>query len=113
MNKKIEVGQLIEVDSEAAFVSMIYPDQKNKKIEVVYLQNGFKYIFVDAYRKDGEWHFISPPPHGGYADVLPRLKPFVEALRVFHHQKKPPATKKAPYLRRARACSLRSRRKLT
>ena len=107
MNQKIEIGQLIKVDSEDTCISIIY---SNQKIEVVYLQSGIKYIFVDAYEEDGKWHFISPPPHGGYADGVPRLKRCVEALRVFHHLKKPRATKKVPYPRRGPTRPLRSRR---
>ena len=95
---EIEVGQFIKVDSDDAFISMIYHGQTNK-IEVVYLQHGFKPIFTDAYWENGQWHFASPPPHGGYADGVPRLRRYVEALQALHLPKKPRATKKEPYQR--------------
>jgi hypothetical protein len=110
MNQKLDVGQLINVDSEDAVVSMIYPDQEAAKVEVVYLQNRVKYIFVDVYQENDEWHFVSPAPHGGYADGVPRLRRFVEILRVLHHRKRPPATRKESYPPRGPKRPLRSRR---
>lgn len=78
----IQTGQRIHVSGNEALVSKIYPDTADHKntVEIVYLLHGSKPTYEDAHWIDGEWRFVSAGQVGDYADRVPRLRRYVEAL---------------------------------
>lgn len=109
----IQLGQLISVSGNQAVISKIYPSRENT-VEIVYLLQGHKPIYEDAYWIDGKWRFVSDGQVGDYADRVPRLREYLEKLPGFHPRKISPVPKRGPdrraVLKKQRPRSLRSRR---
>lgn len=74
-------GMWVRVGSVDGIICQIYDDKIKRAAEIVYDENGMRFVRNDIRWFGGRWLFTTDRPSGGYAEYDPLLARYIAELR--------------------------------